>query len=130
MSDADFLAAVETGTIAPDEFRHGDHVRAAWLLLSGTDFAEALHRISRGLRGIASRAGCPERYNETITVAFMALVGERIATGGAGDFAAFRAANPDLFEGNLLGRYYPPEVLRSDLARRTFVLPAPAPAPG
>lgn len=39
-------------------------------------------------------------------------------------FEAFAAANEDLF-GTILGRYYSPTLLNSDLARTTFVMPEP-----
>lgn len=126
MTDAEFLTAFESGEISPHDFRHADHVRAGWLLLADDpSFAEAAARMSRALRRITARHGHPERYNETITVAFMALIGERRAAGSAADFATFRAANADLFTADALARYYPVDILRSDLARRTFVLPRP-----
>jgi hypothetical protein len=43
------------------------------------------------------------------------------------DFAAFARANPELFAKDLLRRWYRPEQLATPLARRTFVLPDPAP---
>ena len=42
-------------------------------------------------------------------------------------FAAFARANPELFAKDLLRRWYRPEQLATPLARRTFVLPDPAP---
>jgi hypothetical protein len=43
----------------------------------------------------------------------------------AADWVSFRAANSDLFDRkpSILERYYSPQTLRSDLARRIFVLP-------
>jgi hypothetical protein len=40
-------------------------------------------------------------------------------------FEAFAARNPDLFawKPSILDRYYDPETLRSDRARRVFVMP-------
>ena len=51
---------------------------------------------------------------------------ERMERGGAGrDFEEFEAANPDLttWKPSILASYYREETLRSDLARRVFVLP-------
>jgi hypothetical protein len=39
------------------------------------------------------------------------------------DWESFAARHPDLFDGDLLGRYYTKDILRSDIARRCFVLP-------
>ena len=43
------------------------------------------------------------------------------------DFAAFQRDNAELFEKNALTRWYRPERLASDAARRTFLLPDCAP---
>ena len=72
---------------------------------------------------MASRAGRPEAYHETITVAFLSLVAERMSE--AMDFESFASLNSDLLDKHVLTRWYRPERLASDRARRTFVLPGP-----
>ena len=52
-------------------------------MLGRYPFGEAVTRFSRGLRLLAAKAGRPEIYHETITVAFLALIGERRARGRA-----------------------------------------------
>jgi hypothetical protein len=47
--------------------------------------------------------------------------------GQPADFAAFQRDNAELFEKNALARWYRPERLASDAARRTFLLPDCAP---
>jgi len=61
--------------------------------------------------------------HETITVAFLALINERIALGGDHGWESFAAANPDLFGRNSLAPFYAPEELASPEARRVFLLP-------
>ncbi len=41
----------------------------------------------------------------------------------------FAKADPDLLERSPLDRFYPREILESERARKTFVLPAPAHGP-
>lgn len=41
------------------------------------------------------------------------------------DFASFAGANPDLIDKSALKRWYRPERLAMDAARRTFLLPDP-----
>jgi len=58
--------------------------------------------------------------------AFLLLVAERIARCGPGrSFEEFAAQHPELLEWkpSILSRYYRPETLASDFARRSFVLP-------
>ena len=56
----------------------------------------------------------------------MALVAERLDTTGADlDWGEFARRNADLlvWSPSILDRYYEPETLASDRARRVFVLP-------
>lgn len=178
---ADFLA----GSIAPETFDHRAHLRAAACLLRRMPFLEACIAMRDGLRHIAARAGKPGLYHETITVALMSLVLDRIADeddGSAGedgagligtspsthpasrrdagprppsaraagpagdsidgtdagadatpapgsrDFDALLSRCPELLDRGLLARYYRPDMLASDAARRRFVLPGPSSA--
>lgn len=120
------LARFLRGERDPADFHHRDHVRLAFQLLTETTFPEATAAYARGVRGMAARAGRPEAYHETITVAFLALVAERQARSRELDFEAFASANTDLLEKGVLRRWYDDERLASPLARRVFLLPAPA----
>jgi hypothetical protein len=72
---------------------------------------------------MAVRAGSPAAYHETITVAFLAVIAERSGADAFADFEAFACANRDLMDKSVLGRWYTPDRLGMDLARRTFLLP-------
>ena len=54
-----------------------------------------------------------------------ALIAERRAQGFERCFERFASANRDLFEKEVLRRWYDDERLASPLARRVFVLPRP-----
>jgi hypothetical protein len=122
-SIANELRDLENGRLDPKQFPHREHVRLAFEMLGRYSFPEALARFSRGLRHLARKGGRPEAYHETITAAFLALIGERRLEGHYGSWEEFAAHNPDLFDKNLLREWYEPEVLNSAVARRTFVLP-------
>jgi hypothetical protein len=117
------LRALETGTLDPKAFPHPEHVRFAYAMLERYPFGEAITRFSEGLKLLAAKAGRPEIYHETITVAFLALIGERRARAQDEDWRAFKAKNSDLFDKRCLEKWYGAEQLGSDLARRTFCLP-------
>jgi hypothetical protein len=120
------LSAFLHGEIAARDFRHADHVRMAFEVLARHPFLEAAVAVSAALKAMARRAGNPEAYHETITLAFLALIAERRAAGGFRDYDGFAAANPDLLDKAVLSRWYGPRKLGSETARRTFVLPDPA----
>ncbi|MDH3223604.1 MAG: hypothetical protein OEO23_07800 [Gemmatimonadota bacterium] len=122
---AEEIRRFESDAVSPGAFRHADHVRMAWNYLMEMPLNQALPRYAGGLLRLATRAGRPDRYHETITWAFMFVIRERMLTGAAGDFDAFRARNPDLFEwpGGALADYYSPERLESEAARQAFLMP-------
>ena len=121
------LRALEGGTLDPSKFPHAKHVRLGYEMVRRYPFGEAVSRFSRGLRLVTSNAGKPELYNETITVAFLAVINERRVAGAALDWADFEASNADLLDKRCLEKWYGAEQLRSDLARTTFCLPRPKP---
>ena len=124
-STEDELLALETGALDPAMLSHCEHVRLGYEMLGRYPFGEALGRFSRGLRLFAMKAGRPEVYHETITVAFLALIGERRVRARHADWCEFKANNGDLLDKRCLERWYEGEQLGSDLARQTFCLPRP-----
>jgi hypothetical protein len=104
-------------------FHHADHVRVGFELLCRHTFPDALAAYSAALKGIAKRAGNPGAYHETITVAFLSLIAEHHAAGSHANFEAFIEDNPQLLDKSILERWYAPERLLSDIARKTFVMP-------
>ena len=123
------LRDFQDGRLDPANFRHRDHVRLGYEMLGRYSLGEAISRFSDGLRLAAEKAGRPQAYHETITVAFLALINERRAAGGAPDWSDFEKENADLLDKRCLEKWYGAEQLRSDLARRAFCLPTLPPAP-
>jgi hypothetical protein len=130
MTDDDFIAALEEGRLPEDAFRHAGHVRAAYLYLRGAGFAGAITRMSSALRRFAAAQGKAGLYHETITVAFLALINQRLhERGHGGGWEGFFRENPDLLDKNVLAHYYRQDTLRSPSAREVFVLGELAPRP-
>lgn len=122
--DRTFAAAFDHGTL--EEFHHADHVRLAWIYLQREPALEALGRFVAGIRRFAAAKGKPDLYHETVTWAYLLLIHERLErTGRDVGWDEFAAANPDLlvWEGGILERWYRPETLGSDVAKRVFVWP-------
>jgi hypothetical protein len=123
MTDADFVDAFEMGNLAPADFDHRAHLRAAFCLLRRRPFLEACIAMRDGVQGIALRAGRPALYHETITIAFMSIVAQRLAIEPGVGWDDFFVAHPGLSDRALLGHWYRRETLELPLARVQFVLP-------
>jgi hypothetical protein len=93
----------------------------AYETLRRHDFARGAFLYSHALRTMTAKAGKPDAFHQTITIAFLSAIAERM--DATGDFDDFAAANPDLADKSLLLRWYRPERLASNAARRTFLLP-------
>lgn len=123
-TDEEFIRAFEDATLPGDQFDHAAHVRAGWWYLRQYAIGEAIDRFSRSLRNFAAAQGASRKYHETMTVAWMLLIGERLGASGDDDWAAFAARHAELFaEPSLLLRYYSSATLESDRARQRFVMP-------
>ncbi|MEZ5285360.1 MAG: hypothetical protein R2712_11260 [Vicinamibacterales bacterium] len=87
---------------------------------------QALGRFCEALQAFARAQGADGLYHETISVAFMLIINERLSrTGRDAAWDAFASANADLltWKPSLLDRYYTRQTLDSPLARRVFVMP-------
>jgi hypothetical protein len=113
------------GEVQAADFPHREHVRMAFEMLGRHDFAESVLHFSHTLRDMTARAGKPAAFNQTVTVAFLALIAERRESAPGADFPAFAQLHPDLLNGALLRRWYTPGQLASPLARRSFLMPDP-----
>jgi len=125
LSDEEFLTLFDAGTLNLDGFDHEAHCRAAWLCLREAPFRDALGRLRRGLKRLAISAGKPQRYHETITVAYARLIERQRRALGDPPWEEFRARSADLFAPDLgaIRSLYDPAVLDSLEARKTFVPP-------
>jgi hypothetical protein len=122
MSDKELMSAFKLGLLDPKTFRHEHHVKLAFYLLKELPFLEACVAMRDGLKKITVKAGKPERYHETMTIAFMAVVLDRLQQDGHLDWAGFCGGNRDLSDRSLLSRYYAESTLDSAKARAQFVL--------
>lgn len=115
----------EAGNIKPETFDHEAHVYIAWLYLDNYSLAEAIGRFTDTLKRWTVEIGAQDKYHETISWFFLLSIAERRASASSNNWLAFRHDNHDLFsrDDNILTRYYSNELLWSDRARTSFVLP-------
>lgn len=113
----------EAGQLDAKGFSHVDHIGVACRMLQKYEFLEAACRYGNALRGLASRAGVPEKYNTTITLAFLGILSERMAETPHETFGEFLSKNPDLSSRALMATWYSDARLGSQGARQRFLLP-------
>ena len=119
-----FLLRFEHCTLPESEWTHLAHVRVAWLYLSHESPDAALRKICDGiLRYNTEVLHRPEKYSETVTVAFVHVVLARMQP--AEPWNAFAASIDDLLDPQkpVLLNYYSKDRLFSDEARNYFIEP-------
>ena len=119
-----FDSFVDT-SLPADQFHHQQHVQVAWLFVRKYGMPGALGEFTAAIKRFADAKGATGLYHETITWAFLLLIAERQARNPAESWAEFETANTDLlvWKPSILWHYYSKELLASDLARRTFLMP-------
>ncbi len=119
------IATMESGEVDPATFDHEAHVYLGWQYVREFPLPEAIGRFTDALRRLTTKLGVPGKYHDTISWFYLLLIAERRATASEDSWFAFRRDNDDLFsrENSILERYYSKELLWSDRARRSFVLP-------
>jgi len=125
MNANEFIARFESGGISAAAFHHADHVRLAFAYLCEHPVLQALEKFSTALKRFAAAHGKTQLYNETITCAYFFLIHERMARCENATWDDFACHNADLFvwKDGILSRYYIETTLKSDLARKVFLLP-------
>lgn len=125
MSHKELIRNFENDAIPEDSFHHADHVRLAFAYLCEYPVLQALEKFASALKRFVTARGKTQLYHETITFAYLFLIRERMARCEGEDWDAFAHHNPDLlvWKNSILSRYYREATLKSDLARRVFVLP-------
>jgi len=125
VSSTALTRSFETGELDPAAFKHTDHVAVAFEMLGSYEFLEACSRYASNIRALAGRAGAPKKFNATITLAFLSLIAERMASEEYKNYEEFISQNQDLRSKNVLEQWYSPERLNCDTARAVFLMPDP-----
>jgi hypothetical protein len=113
----------EAHDIAPNTFRHIDHISVAYEMLHKYSFLKTSTKYAEAIKSMAIKAGAPQKFNLTITLAFLSIIAERLHTTEHNNFEEFIARNEDLMDRKVLEKWYSAERLNSDLARTQFLLP-------
>src|SRR6478672_8018251 len=105
LSDDEFLSAFHSCELPVSMFRHGDHLRFAWLTLHGHAFHESVEIVQEGIRSFARHHGVAHLYHETVTTAWVHL----LASHQEHRFQEFLTANDFRLNRLLLHRFWTPQ---------------------
>lgn len=123
---SEILKQFEALEIDAASFGHKEHVQVAFEMLHKYDYLDACMLYANNIRAIATNAGASEKFNVTITFAFLSLIAQRLGSSNESDFNTFIQANADLLNRDVLERWYSTEQLHSEFARKHFLLPTKA----
>jgi hypothetical protein len=119
IDDDEFLRTLHSCELPAASFRHGDHLRLAWLHLHRAPAGEALERVRTDIRRFTAHHGVPHLFHETLTAAWVRL----IVTHREPDFAQFMRENEHRLNLGLLHRFWTPEALSSEAAKTGWLAP-------
>jgi hypothetical protein len=112
-----------------ERFGHRQHVHLTWLAVRRYGTTAAVGMVSDGIQSITRYAGAPQKYNATVSRAWVELVGHHADHSDARDFDAFADQNPALLDKKLLIRFYRSSTLAGTAARTGWVEPDQSPFP-
>jgi hypothetical protein len=112
-----------------ERFGHRQHVHLTWLAVRHYGTAAAVDLVGDGIQRTARYAGAPQKYNVTVTRAWVELVGHHVDQSETADFDTFADQHPALLDKSLLTRFYRSSTLAGIPARTGWVEPDLAPFP-
>ena len=128
VSDDAVLRAFEECRLDPAKFHHADHIRLAWLCVQRYGACDAETKLLDGIRKFAQKAGVPQKFMHTTTIAWTRLVtAAQTSTPATINFSKWIQLHPALLDRNLLARYYSLGRLETQEARSGWVEPDLAP---
>jgi len=122
LSDDEFVAGFEECTISPAAFHHADHLRLAWIYAGRYDAEEAEEKLLAEIRRFAAKAGVPEKFRYTMTVAWFRLVAtSRKNSKAENTFGEWIASHPEFLDRRRLEKYYSEDKLLGEPACTSWV---------
>ena len=128
--DPDLAAILPVIAGPAGDFRHREHIHLAFWAVQRYGMPAATGKISTWLRQLTAYQRVPQKYNDTVSRAWMELVAYHAATDPAlADFDTFASHYPALLDKRLLSRHYRSATLASPQARQGWVEPDLIPFP-
>ncbi|MET9860440.1 hypothetical protein ABZY93_14175 [Streptomyces smyrnaeus] len=118
-----FAELMEEVMATAERFGHRQHVQLTWLAVRRYGTSAAVDVVSDGIQRTARYAGAPQKYNATVSRAWVELVGYHAGQSDVPDFDTFADQHPALLDKRLLNRFYHSATLAGPRARTGWVEP-------
>lgn len=131
VEDRRFLESFEAFELDAANFRHREHLRIAYILLSTHDIESARIRLKAALLGYLSHIGAgEEKYHETLTTAWLLAVSHFMQLSAPSScFDDFIELNDKLLDSSIMLTHYSRKLLQTTRARAVFMAPDLDPIP-
>ena len=125
LTDVEFEKQFQACKLDPTLFSHEAHLRLAWINIKQYGLEKAEIRIQEQLRKFVVTLGAEAKYNATVTVAAIRIVGHFMRKSKVDNFKDFIQEFPQLKSNfkALIKNHYSFDVYHSTLAKATFVAP-------
>jgi hypothetical protein len=110
-------------------FGHREHLELAWNCLRLHSIDDAAEAMVAAIRRVARMHAAEDKYNETMTRAWLHFVAVHVQRWGADSFETFLERNPDLLDSKLIQHFYSHELIFSESARAAWTSPDVRPLP-
>jgi hypothetical protein len=111
-------------------FRHREHIHLAYLAVHRYGMPGAKTKVCGWIKTIAAYEHAPRKYHQTVSEAWIELVGHHVGERPDLDvFEDFAAEFPPLLDKRLLARHYRSTTLAGERARAAWVPPDLEPFP-
>jgi hypothetical protein len=119
----DFDQLIAEVLLGTGRFGHREHVHLTWLAVRHFGPARAVGVISDGIQRTARYEGAPQKYNATVSRAWVELIAHHVAEGAEDEFGRFVSQHTALLDKRLLLRFYRSTTLAGRRARVGWVEP-------
>jgi hypothetical protein len=129
-ADPEFAAILPTIAGPAGQFGHREHINLAFWAVRRYGMPDATGRICAWIQQLTAYQRVPQKYNHTVSRAWMEIVAQHVAADpDCADFRVFADRHLALLDKRLLGRHYRSATLASVRARRDWVEPDLLPFP-
>lgn len=124
MKPEELIARLEGLTLQNAEFKHRQHVQAAFFYIRRDGVARGMIATASAIRAFAEHHGQAQKFHLTMTLCWSRLVAAALAEEGSCETDdVLVSLHPALMDKQLPLRYYSKAVLFGDEARRRWVEP-------
>lgn len=125
LSDLEFERQFASCELNSSIFNHEAHLRLAWIYINSYGLDEAEKRIQQQLQNYVTALGAKDKYNTTLTIAAVRIVGHFMKKWDAKNFSNFITTFPQLKDDfkSLITSHYSFDVFNLEKAKAEFLEP-------